>query len=180
MKNEYKGSISHMLQGLAHWMSYRREKSSIHLIESDVVFVATDILQSLLPKGYLVEREVTKKSLNLIAGKQRIDLGIKQNGEFKCLIEFKLADATNKGVVGDIKKLQIIKNKDQSIDCLVIILYRKSCDAHSPQVFLGKDGQATRKIIQFGNSNVKVRRVCNSFTSIKNNNSMKTICLELL
>ena len=169
-----------MLQGLAHWMSYRCEISNIQVIESDVVLVATDILRALLPKEYQVEREVTNKSLNLIEGKQRIDLGIKHNGNIKYLIEFKLADATNKGIKGDIVKLQQIKDKDPNICCLIIILFRNSIDAHSPKEFLGKEGQATRKVIKLAKSAVRVRRVCNSFTSRKNNNSKKTICLEVI
>ena len=169
-----------MLQGLAHWMAYRNEMSNIKVIESDVVFVATDLLRTLLPKDYTVNREIGKKSLRFLKGKQRIDLGIKLDDTFQCLIEFKLADATNGGYKKDVKKMKQIKQFDNNIDCLVIILYRKSCDYHSPRVFVGENGQATRKKIIVEGTPVKVRRVCNSFTSKNNNMSKKTICLEIL
>ena len=180
MKDIIKGPISHMLQGLAHWMAYRNEMSNIKVIESDVVLVATDLLRVLLPKDYIVEREVGRKSLDILKGKQRIDLGILHNNSFQCLVEFKLADATNGGYKKDVQKMKQIKQIDNNIDCLVIILYRKSCDYLSPTEFVGDKGQATRKIIKIAETPVKVRRICNSFTSRNNTKSKKTICLEIL
>ena len=50
MKEEIKSPIRHMVQGLAHWMAYRNEMSSIQLIEADAVFVATDILRAHLSR----------------------------------------------------------------------------------------------------------------------------------
>lgn len=180
MDSEIKDSISHMLQGIAHWMAYMGELSYVNVIESDVVFVAANMLQTLLPQDYSVDREVTKKTLSLIEGKKRIDLGIRNGNKYKCLIEFKLADATNEGYVRDITKLQSIKAIDPSINCLVVIVYRKSCDTRKVSDFIGNNGYATRKTIVYNGSRVKVRRVCNSFTSKSNDKSKKTICLELL
>lgn len=112
MNNIIKAPVRHMLQGLAHWMAYRNEMSNIQLIEADAILVASDLLRANLPKDYVIEREVTKTSLPIL-NKQRIDLGIKSksDGLFKCLIEFKLADATNKGYVGDVDKLTQLSNR---------------------------------------------------------------------
>ena len=46
-------------------MAYRREMSSINIIEADAVSTASDILRSNLPSDYVVEREITKTSLLL-------------------------------------------------------------------------------------------------------------------
>lgn len=144
-----------MVQGLAHWMAYRNEMSNIQLIEADAVFVATDILRANLPDDYSVEREITKKSLPIV-DKQRIDLGIKSktDSSYNCLIEFKLADATNKGFEGDVDKLSRIKQQYNNIDCLVVILYRKPCSYSEPKEFIAKSGIASRKIIQVGKNKV--------------------------
>ena len=177
--------IRNMVQGLAHWMAYRNEMSNIQLIEADAVFVATDILRARLPSDYIVEREVTRKSLSYIKGKNRIDMGIKckSDGMYKYLIEFKLADATNKGYEDDVEKLDEIKQQDNSIICLVVILYRTPCACQEPKIFI-KDasGIAKRGKIPVGKKGikVKVRRVCNSFFFGNKPKSMKTICLEVL
>lgn len=183
MKSIIKNPLSHMLQGLAHWMAYRYEMSNIKVIEAVAVSEASDILRANLPKDYVVDTEITKTSLPIV-GNKKIDLGnsSKTDGTFKCLIEFKLADATNAGYAGDVSKLKEIKQKDTSIDCLVVILYRKSCAFDSPQKLVDSNGKAKRSTIKVGKNGkpVKVRRACNSFTSIKNNSSKKTICLEVL
>lgn len=184
MKDKIRSTIRHMVQGLAHWMAYREEMSNIQLIEADAVLIASDILRANLPHDYIVEREVTKKSLSVIKGLQRIDLGIKtrQDNTFKCLIEFKLADATNGGHIKDVEKLSTIKQGNNSIDCLVVILYRKSCVFSEPKEFVGKDGTAKRGKIKIGikNIDVKVRHICSSYASSQAPRSKKTICLEVL
>lgn len=182
MKEIITTPIRHMVQGLAHWMAYRYEISNIQLIEADAVFVATDILRANLPKDYKVEREVTKMTLPVIDG-GRIDLGIKsENGSYECLIEFKLADATNKGYEGDVDKLSKIKQLDNSIDCLVVILHREPCPYSEPKKFITMSGIARRKKIEIGSNKalVSVRCVCNSFSSSTNPNSIKAICIELI
>lgn len=182
MKEQLKSPIRQMVQGLAHWMAYRNSMSNIQLIEADAVFVATDILRANLPNDYYVEREVTKTSLPIVKN-NRIDMGIKSraDGSYKCLIEFKLADATNKGYEGDVEKLSQIKQQDENIDCLVVILYRKPCPYSEPKDFLNDSGLAKRGKIGVGKNNVpvNVRCVCNSFSSSTNQNSIKTVCIEL-
>lgn len=183
MKEEIVKPIRHMAQGLAHWMAYRYEMSNIQIIEADAVFVAADLLRANLPNDYCVEREITKKSLPILKSKNRIDLGIKsEDGSYECLIEFKLADATNKGYEGDVEKLSQIKQQDGNIDCLVVILYRKPCLYSEPKEFIAKSGIASRKKIEVGNNKVpvNVRCICNSFTSSTNPNSIKTVCIELV
>lgn len=180
MKKEIRRPIDHMLQGLAYWMAFSGEKNSPKIIEADVVSTAIELLNSLLPKDYRITREVTKNELNILVGQQRIDLGIKYNGSIKCLIEFKLADASNGGYKKDVKKLEKIKRKDEDIDCLVVILYRKSCKVDSPQELVDTKGKAIRRKVNVMDVPVRVRRVCNSFSSKTNNNSKKTICLEVL
>ena len=182
MKEQLKTPIRHMLQGLAHWMAYRYEMSNIQLIEADAVFVATDILRTILPNSYIVEREVTKKSLPIVKDK-RIDLGIRSkiDGSYKCLIEFKLADATNEGYKGDAEKLSDIKLLDNSIDCLIVNLYRKPCLYSEPEELISENGNASKKKVKISNKVfVRVRCVCNSFTSSTNLKSIKTICIELI
>ena len=169
-----------MLQGLSHWMAYRGAMSNIKVIESDAVLIASDMLRASLPGDYSVEKEVTKRTLPILKGKQRIDLGIKRGSDYECLIEFKLADSTNAGYQSDVKKLNIIKQQAQDIDCLVVILYRKSTDYLSPKQLVGKDGQAIRKTIAISGVKCKVRRVCNSFTSKNNTKSKKSICIEVM
>ena len=183
MKDEMKSAIRHMLQGLAHWMAYRSEMSNIQLIEADAILVASDILRAQLSNDYIVEREVTKKSLPIIKERQRIDLGIKsrQDNTYKCLIEFKLADATNRGYTQDVEKLSTIKRINNDIDCLVVILYRKSYVFSKPKEFVNKEGTAKRGGIKIGNQNVvKVRHVSSSYASKKAQKSKKAICLEVL
>lgn len=180
MKEEIRRPLDHMLQGLAYWMAFSGEKNSLKIVESDVVSTAIDLLNILLPKDYYVVREVTRCELNILVGQQRVDLGIKHNGSIVCLIEFKLADATNGGYKKDVVKLEKIKRKDENIDCLVVILYRKSCKVNSPKELVEEDGKAIRRKITVKDIPVRVRRVCNSFSSKTNDNSKKTICLEII
>jgi len=183
MKDVIKSAINHMVVGVAHWMAYRDEISIIKPIEADAIFMAADILQAKLSSDYTIKREITKTSLSIV-GKHRIDLAIisKITKNFECLIEFKLADATNEGYEGDVNKLQEIKQKDTTIDCLVVILYRKACPCDKPKELVDSRGFAKRGIIKIGKNKypVKVRRVCNSFTSNKAPKSKKAICIEVL
>lgn len=173
-----------MVQGLAHWMAYRNEMSNIQLIEADAIFVATDLLRAHLSKEFIVERETTKKSLPIVQD-QRIDLSIKSksDGLYTCLIEFKLADATNEGYLGDVDKLSKIKENHQNatkIDGLVVILYRKPCAFTEPDCFVNEKGNARKKQkIEVGEGSVKVRHVCTSFVSSTAPKSHKVICLEV-
>lgn len=186
MNKKLESSIEHMTQGLAHWMAYRSEVSSIKLIEADAVLVATDMLRALLPRDCIIEREITQTMSSLSIGRQRIDLGIKDkiSNKYLCLVEFKLADATNGGYKSDVKKLSMIKQSYHDIDCLIIILHRNLCEFNKPQELVAQDGKANRKTkaIMVGNKNIpiRVRRVCNSFSSTTNNKSRKTICIEVL
>lgn len=186
MNKKIESPINHMVQGLAFWMAYRNEISSIKIIESDAVFVAADMLRSSLPKDLSVERELTRASSSLSIGNQRIDLGIKDkiNNNYLCLIEFKLADSTNGGYKKDVEKLNAIKQNYPNIDCLIVILYRKSVAFTEPQELVGQNGKANKKAktITVANNQlpIRVRRVCNSFSSTTNTKSQKAICIEVL
>lgn len=184
MNKKIESPINHMVRGIAHWMAYRREISNIKIIESDAVSVAVDILRSLLPKDLSVEREITRASSSFSIGNQRIDLGIKDkiNNNYLCLIEFKLADSTNGGYKKDVEKLNAIKQNYPNIDCLIVILYRKSVAFTEPQELVGQNGKANKKTIMVGNNQlpIRVRRVCNSFSSTTNTKSQKAICIEVL
>lgn len=183
MKDEIKSAINNMVAGVAHWMAYRDEISIIKPIEADAIFTAADILQSKLSSDYTIKREITKKSLSIV-GKHRIDLAIisKNTNNCECLIEFKLADATNEGYEGDVKKLKEIKQENNSIDCLVVILYRNACPFDKPKELVDDCGYAKKSVVKIGKNQyrVRVRRVCNSFTSSRPPKSKKAICLEVL
>jgi len=184
MRKDLRNPIGRMLQALASWLSYKQEKSNILVNESDVVSEAISILQVWLPKEYRIQKEVTQKDLSIVPGKKKIDLGIysKDEGRFHCLIEFKLADATNEGYKGDVRKLYSIKREAPNIDCLVVIVCRKSYSQEKPKQLVLENGKARRSTIHVGKSNlpVKVRRVCHSCTAFDSKNSKKTICLEVL
>lgn len=176
-----------MAQGLAHWMAYRNEMSSIQLIEADAVLVACDLLRTHLSSSdYTIEREITKKSLPIIKDGKRIDLGVKRksNNNYICLIEFKLADATNKGYIGDVEKLKQLEQTDvdgENIDRLVVILYRNPCIFTEPRVFLDSKGNAKKRVIFVDKKyKVNVRHVCTSFASSTAQKSQKVICLEVV
>lgn len=186
MNKTIESSIKSMTQGLAYWMAYRSEISSTKIIEADAVLVATDMLRTLLPKHFSIEREITQIPSSPFIGRQRIDLAIKDksSNQYQCLIEFKLADATNGGYKKDVKKLNIIKQSNPNIDCLIVILYRNLCVFSKPQELVGPDGKANRKTKEITIDNkhmpIRVRRVCNSFSSKTNTKSRKAICIEVL
>ena len=183
MKKEIRSAINHMVVGVAHWMAYRDETSIIKPIEADAIFMAGDILQARLPSDYTIKREITKTSLSIV-GKYRIDLAIisKKANNYECLIEFKLADATNEGYKGNVNKLREIKQKDTNIECLVVILYRNACPCDKPDELVDSQGLARGGVVEIGKKKypVRVRRVCNSFTSSKPPKSKKAICIEVL
>lgn len=183
MKKEIQSAINHMVVGVAHWMAYRDEISIIKPIEADAIFVAADILQAKLSSDYKIKREITKTSLSIV-GNYRIDLAIisKITNNYECLIEFKLADATNEGYEGDVNKLREIKQKASNIDYLVVILYRNACPYDKPDELVDSQGYARGGVVEIGKNKypVRVRRVCNSFTSSKPPKSKKAICLEVL
>lgn len=182
MSEDIKTPIERMLKGLAYWMAYKNEISTIDLIEADIVSEATHILSTQLSQFY-VRREVDYSSINTSLSKQYADLGIfsREDNKCKCVIEFKLGDNTNGGYKSDIQKIFALKRLENDIICLVVIAYRKSCSSKVPQLFLSKDGKAKRGIISIcSNAQIKVRRVCNALSSKNVTKMKKIICLEVI
>ena len=170
-----------MLQGLAYWLTYKREIYKCQIIEADVVMEAVQILQAHLPHNYKLIREYPYLGISQGIGRKFADLAIvNSNGECECLIEFKLADATNGGYKDDIKKLSQVKAIHNNIDCYSIIVFRKSCNVDEPTNLVSPNGKARKSLLSEGSQNYKVKRVCNSVSSINAKKMKKVICLELL
>ena len=87
----FRPQIEHMLQGLAFWMAYKSEISTIELTEAEVVGEAVQILLARF-SNYIVKKEVEYSSLDTSLSKQYADLGIysREDRSCKCIIEFKL------------------------------------------------------------------------------------------
>ncbi len=182
MKSIFKNPFEHMLQGLAYWLAYKEETYMCKIIEADAVTEAIHILQSQVPTGYKVVREFPYRSISSSFGNKHADLVIlNANKKCECLIEFKLADATNGGYVADVKKISGVKTSNPNIDCYVIILYRKSCKIDVPNKLVDNNGKAVKKVLIINSSqSIKVRRVCNAIRSQTAKSMKKVVCLEVL
>lgn len=181
-----KKTFDRMLQGLAYWLAYQYEVSYCKVIESDAVREAYNILQSHL-KGYTVEKEVLYKIIcPQITNQMRADLAIKNDaGDYECIIEFKLASATNKGYKGDLSKMLQLKKIRPEIECYSIILFQNSCKQYVPKDFITPKGNAIKRTLSFpctNNStcNYRVRRICNAVCSKKAEKMKKVVLLELM
>lgn len=181
MYADIKPYIEHMLQGLAFWMAYKSEISSIDVIEADVVSEAAHILSTRF-SNYCVKREVEYSSLGNSLTKQYADLGIfsREDKTCKCIIEFKLGDNTNGGYHRDIQKISAIKRARPDIICLVVIAYRTFCTAKVPIAVVTETGKAKGGTLTFSDIPIKVRRVCNAMRSANANKMKKVVCLEIL
>ncbi len=179
MKTFLRNPFERMLQGLAYWLAYKDETYKCAIIEADAVSEAIQILQSQLPSGYKVVREFPYGNISKSFGGKHADLAIlNANKDCECMIEFKLADATNGGYSSDVKKMSSLKTSNPNIDCYVIILYRKSCKIDMPKKFVNSYGKAKRVVDNI--PNLTVRRVCNAVRSMTAKNMKKVICLELV
>lgn len=182
MKSYLRNPFERMLQGLAYWLAYKGETYKCAIIEADAVSEAIQILQSQLPSGYKVVREFPYGTISKSFGGKHADLAIlNANKECECLIEFKLADATNERYAGDVEKMGGVKACNSNIDCYVIILYRKSCKKDVPKKLVNNNGKAMKKEITVNSSQrIRVRRVCNAIRSYSSKNMKKVILIELL
>ena len=184
MNPSFKNPFEKMLQGLAYWLAYQNTILGCDVIESDAVKEAFMILQTYLISDYKVKREYPLKNFSDDLGRQRADLAIvnKENDKCICLIEFKLADATNGGYSEDVEKLYKVKEINQEIDCYVIVLFRHPCKIDEPKELVTNKGNAIRNAKCKKNSlPINVRRVCKAIRSLKVNPSMnKTILIEVL
>lgn len=181
MYEEIKPYIENMLQGLAFWMAYKSEISTIDLTEAEVVGEAAQILSTRF-SNYTIKREVEYSSLGPSLPKQYADLGIysREGNTYKCIIEFKLGDNTSGGYKRDIQKISVIKRARPDIICLIVIANRKYCSTKVPKELVTKQGKARRGIITFSEVSIRVRRVCNAMRSISAKKMKKVVCLEIL
>ena len=182
MKPFLRNPFERMLQGLAYWLAYKGETYKCEIFEADAVTEAIQILLFQLPSGYKVVREFPYVSISKSFGGKRADLAIlNANNECECLIEFKLADATNERYEGDVIKMGGVKACNPNLDCYVIILYRKSCKIDVPKKLVDNNGKAMKKEITVNSSQrIRVRRVCNAIRSQTATNMKKVICIEVL
>lgn len=179
MKKIFKNPFEHTLQGLAYWLAYKNETLKCFITEADAVTEAIQILQSQVPPGCKVIREFSYGNISKSFGNKHADLAIlNSEKECECVVEFKLADATNGGYAADVKKISVVKKHNPNIDCMVIVLYRKSCKINVPNKLVDINGKAKRKVV--GMPNIQVRRVCNAICSRTAKNMKKVICIEVL
>ena len=184
MNPSFENSFDKMLQGLAYWLAYQNVILGCDIIESDAVKEAYTFLRTHLISGFSIKREYPLKLFSTNFGKRRSDLAIinKKDGKCCCLIEFKLADATNGGYPDDVEKLYTIKKKFQEIECYVIVLCRHSCKIDQPKKLVTSLGRAVgeTKCIK-NNIPIHVHMVRKAFKSLrKNPNMYKTILIEVL
>lgn len=186
MKSFLKQPFECMLKGLAYWLAYKAETSVSFPSEAETVAEASQILISHLQSGFKIKLGTPYDSIYCSCGKKYADLTIwNSGGTCECIIEFKLADATNGGYKADVKKMHCIKSNCTNIDCYVVILYRKSCSQNIPKQLVNKDGQACRKKISIPVNTktsqiIKTRRVCNAIGSKNAKKMKKVVCIELV
>ena len=170
-----------MLQGLVYWLAYRDVVSKNSVVEAVAVDKAFLILQMNIPSGYKIIREYPYKKIDSTFGNKHSDLAIvNSNNECECLIEFKLADATNGGYTKDVDKLQPVKATFHDIDCFVVVLYRKSCYIDEPENLVMPNGKARKRVLVVNNARITVRRVFTAIRSLIATKMKRVICIELV
>lgn len=181
MKKSLTTPIERMLQGLVYWLAYRDVVSKNKVVEAVAVDKAFQILQMNMPSGYKIIREYSYKKINPLLGNKHSDLAIvNANDECECLIEFKLADATNGGYAKDVDKLLPVKNAFPGIDCFVVVLYRKSCCIDEPNYLVMPNGKAQKRVLEVNKARIIVRRVYTALRSLIATRMKRVICIELV
>ena len=181
MKSFLSNPIERMLQGLVYWLAYRDVVSKNRVVEAVAVDEAFKILQMNIPTGYEIVREYPYKKIDSTFGNKHSDLAIvNANDECECLIEFKLADATNGGYIKDVDKLQPVKEAFHDIDCLVIVLYRKSCYIDEPEKLVLPNGKARKKVLVINKARIIIRRVFSALRSLISTKMKRVICIEVV
>lgn len=70
--------------------------------------------------------------------------------------------------------MSCVKAFNKTIDCCVVILYRKSCKINVPNKLVDNNGKAIKKMVTVNSShNIKVRHVCNAICSRTTKNMKK-------
>ena len=165
-----------MLQGLSYWLGFRTECYAGHLVmEAVAVEIAVQILNAHIDHSmYKVKMEYGYDKVLKNNSKERMDVAVLDKSDnCVCAIEFKTSTDSNKGVTGDIAKLQALPS---TIYRLVVLISQK--ETNITKQFVDDEGKALRSIPNI--PNVKVIRATKAMETASNSrNSFKAICIEI-
>lgn len=169
-------AVEHMLQGLSYWLGFRTECYAGHsVMEAVAVEIAVQILNAHIDHSmYKVKMEYGYDKVLKNNSKGRMDVAIlDKSNNCVCAIEFKTSTDSNKGVTGDIAKLQALPS---TIYRLVVLISQK--ETNITKQFVDDEGKALRSIPNI--PNVKVIRATKAMETASNSkNSFKAICIEI-
>jgi len=165
--------IDPVLQGTAHWIGYKKQYYSGHLInEGAIVSEVTSLLNSFMNSNQRVRCEVQYSDISKkINGSDRADIVGYTDEKIDFVIEVKRFEAGKKLIDSDLLKLSKIKEVNKEIRCLLLMVSQSK----APFPFINDKGVADRLKIPISGTNLKFQtiRVCKSVSSFGENAYLK-------
>jgi len=156
-----------VLQGLAHWIGYKKQLYRGHLInEGAIVSETAHLINGNLKNGEsLVCEEGYGKMIKGLKGKLRADLAIYEGENLQCVIEVKREEAGSKLIGQDLDKLMEIKKSNPDVGCYLLLVSQ----GRMPRNYVTDTGTADISSYCIGDTKylAKARRVCKSTSSFK-------------
>lgn len=174
-KGNYKSTkwIDRVLQGTAHWIGYKKQFYSGHLInEGAIVSQATSIMSACMDSNQHIYCEKLYSEIwSKIKGNERADIVRSTDGNIDFVLEVKRFESGKKLIEADLYKLSKLKDGNSNIRCCLLLVSQNK----APFPFINDNGNADRlKYIIPGTIHVsKVIRVCKSVSSFKDNAYLK-------
>jgi hypothetical protein len=167
------GWIDRVLQGVAHWIGYKKQFYSGHLInEGAIVSEAIGIMSAYMDSNQQIECEKQYSEISdQINGGERADIVRCTDGKIDFVVEVKRFEAGRKLIEADLIKLSKIKQNNKDIRCCLLLVSQSK----APFPFVNDNGIADRNkyILPGTNHKTKVIRVCKSVSSFRENAYLK-------
>lgn len=165
--------IDRALQGTAHWIGYKNQFYSGHLInEGAIVSEVTGIMSACMDSNQKIECEKQYSEIsNNINGSIRADIVRCTDGKIDFVVEVKRFEAGIKLIEADLHKLAKVKESNKDIRCCLLLISQTK----APFPFVNDNGVADRNkyVLPGTNHKTKVIRVCKSVSSFRENAYLK-------
>jgi hypothetical protein len=165
--------INPVLQGVAHWIGYKKQFYSGHLInEGAIVSEATGIMSAYMDSNQKMDCEKQYSEISSkINGGERADIVRCTDGKIDFVVEVKRFEAGRKLIELDLFKLSKIKQNNKEIRCCLLLVSQTK----APFPFINDNGVADRlRFTLIGTKHkAKVIRVCKSVSSFRENAYLK-------
>lgn len=175
--------INPVLQGIAHWVGYKKQFYNGHLLnEGSLVSEITSLMNAYMNYNQRIDCELRYSVISSnFKGNERADIVQFTNDKIGFIIEVKRYESGRRLIETDIKKLNAIKSINKNIRCCLLIISQGSV----PSLLVSEKGNAYKQKFTITGSEIKYKiiRVCKSVSSFREDAYLKAnyACLiELL